>query len=351
MRYQVPVWILIGLLYVSGNIIFRIFNHQGWPDIPSIIFLFLPWLVWIVLAPRVIQFSLGYLLQPPLLAQKISYHVLHAVGTLIVFFSLESFANYCIRYAIHLPIGISEIFTTLFPEGFGTRLVVYSAIVVLAQGIAYVEYTQQVNFQNLALQSQVIISQLKALKMQVQPHFLFNTHQAIVGMLLDKENDKAIAMLTNLSSLLRQTLDIAEEQFISLSHELDITRQYLSIQQIRFSDRLKINIDAQQDLLDAQLPPFILQPLVENAFQHGFSKNAHNCLIEVIVRQEADRVRINIRDDGAGIPVKPNFKVGIGLSNVYSRLSHVYQDDFHLRLKNNQSRGTDVELDIPLIRA
>ena len=183
--------------------------------------------------------------------------------------------------------------------------------------------------------------------MQIQPHFLFNTHQAIAGLMLKNQTEKASEMLSCLSSLLRQTLIIQQEKFIPLKQELTILKEYLNIQQIRFHDRLVVSVSEPPDLLGAMIPPFILQPLIENAIQHGFAPYADSGLLEVKVFQEGERLFITVRDDGGGIKHSRGRK-GIGLQNVRARLEEYYGDNYLLTLKNHDVKGAIATLGIPM---
>jgi LytS/YehU family sensor histidine kinase len=227
------------------------------------------------------------------------------------------------------------------------RLFTYFFIVAVTQSVTYFDTVRHVEMQNSKLQTQLAEGKLRTLHMQIQPHFLFNTHQAIAGLMLKNKIEKALEMLSGLSRLLRQTLVVQQEQFIPLKQELIIVKEYLTIQQIRFHDRLVVSFAEPIELLDAKIPPFILQPLIENAIQHGFAPYSDSGLIEVNVYQEEDRLCITVRDDGGGLKHFRGRK-GIGLQNVKARLEEHYRNEYLFTLNNHPVKGAIATLVIPL---
>ena len=198
------------------------------------------------------------------------------------------------------------------------------------------------------LEAQLTRAQLQALKMQLHPHFLFNTHHAILALMLKHENETAIKMLTRFSDLLRLTLDNTGDQTVSLKQELEFLHCYLEIQKMRFQDRLRVHMDIDPQVLSAQVPNLILQPLVENAIQHGIASHSSAGLIEVTALRENDRLKLEVCDDGPGLPEDlAALKEGIGLSNTRARLTELYGDAYHFDLSNRTATGLRVTIKIP----
>lgn len=193
------------------------------------------------------------------------------------------------------------------------------------------------------LETRLAEAQLLALKSQLHPHFLFNTHHAIISLMVRQDNAGAIRMLTQLSDLLRLTLQQPDRQVTTVRAELEALQLYLGIQRERYGDRLQVRIDAQPALLDAEIPWFLLQPLAENALKHGIDTLAGGGELHLVLTREADRIVLRLRDNGPGFP--PGFDLaknsaGIGLRNTEARLARLYGDRCTLAFSGSEVRVT-----------
>ncbi|MEW6210130.1 MAG: histidine kinase [Acidobacteriota bacterium] len=223
-------------------------------------------------------------------------------------------------------------------------------VLILGVGFAidyYRKYRQR-ELQAAALKAQLARAQLETLRAQLHPHFLFNTLNSIVGLIRNNENQAAIRMTTELSELLRCALDSADRQEVSLSDEMEFIRRYLGIQQMRFSDRLRVEIDVADDTFEARVPSLILQPLVENAVRHGISARDQQGSLKLSARRNDGRLEINIYNDGPQLPADWRMEQhqGIGLSNTRARLDQLYGESGRLSLWNHD-RGVMANLAIP----
>ena len=189
-------------------------------------------------------------------------------------------------------------------------------------------------------------ARLEALKAQIQPHFLFNTMHAITA-LMHTDVERADRMMAQLSDLLRQSIERADRQEVTLREELDFLRGYLDIQQTRFGDRLRAHVHAVPEVLDAMVPALVLQPLVENAIRHGFGERVSGGRVEVLARRAQERLRVEVRDDGAGLPAD-GVREGTGLSNTRARLQQLYGPAQILELEPTPGGGTRVRIELPL---
>jgi ligand-binding sensor domain-containing protein len=198
------------------------------------------------------------------------------------------------------------------------------------------------------LESQLARAQLRVLEMQVQPHFLFNALNGI-GVLIREDPGRATRMITRLSEFVRMALDRSGVQEISLREELTFVDRYLSIELLRFGDRLTVRQAVHDELLDALVPTMILQPLVENAIRHGVSKRRGQVTIRIEASRENGTLNLHVRDDGAGIPAAgvEGLREGIGLTNTRARLHQLYGDAHRFELSSHPEGGVDVELAIP----
>jgi two-component system, LytTR family, sensor kinase len=194
------------------------------------------------------------------------------------------------------------------------------------------------------LQTQLVQAQLQLLKMQLQPHFLFNTLHAISA-LLHKDPALADKMIARLGELLRATLEHGGSQEVTLQQELDFVRPYLEIEQARFGPRLRVALEIDPEALDASVPSMILQPLVENAIRHGVAARPGPGRVEVRVRRVGPALQIQVCDDGPGLP--PRFREGLGLTNTRARLHGLYGPAQELTLANGPAGGVVATLTLP----
>ncbi len=198
------------------------------------------------------------------------------------------------------------------------------------------------------LTAQLAEARLGALRMQLHPHFLFNSLNAITVLVRDQRTREAAAMLELLSDVLRQVLRTGAAHEIPLSQELRFLEQYLAIEQVRFSDRLTVSFAVDAAARDAAVPGFILQPLVENALRHGLADRSEDGRVEIEARREGEDLVLTVRDNGAGLP--PNLAQrteGLGLANTRERLATLYGDRARLELAANPGGGTTATVRLP----
>lgn len=201
------------------------------------------------------------------------------------------------------------------------------------------------------LENQLAKAQLQALKMQLQPHFLFNAHNAIATLIRTGHAEQAIDMLSGLSDLLRCSLTQSEEQLIPLKQELELIAKYLEIEQIRFEDRLDLNFQIGMQAEKAWVPNLFLQPLVENAFKHGISKSIGPANLTIRINKEEDVLVTSIYNSGPSLGVEKisESQFGIGLSNTIDRMKQLFDGNYKLSLKD-RAEGVLVKLTFPFIQ-
>ena len=199
------------------------------------------------------------------------------------------------------------------------------------------------------LESQLAKAQLQTLRMQLNPHFLFNTLHSISALVREDNKILAIRMITELGDLLRQTLQLSGSQEVTLREELEFLKKYLNLEQIRFQDRLQIQMLIEPETVSANVPYLILQPLVENAIRHGISQSRKASLIEVRTSKQNGNLVMQVRDNGPGLPIDWKGWNGksIGLPNIKARLESLYQNSYHFELKNSEEGGALATISIP----
>jgi sensor histidine kinase YesM len=221
--------------------------------------------------------------------------------------------------------------------------ILYCLVLGAAIAYDYYERFREKSVRTAQLEASLTAARLHALELQLQPHFLFNTLNAVTTLVRSRRNDDAAAMLVGLSDLLRYTLDHAGHQRVALEEELTVLRRYLDIQQMRFGDRMSFTFDVAPDATRAAMPALMLQPLAENAVRHGIEQLPDGGVVNVSASRDGDRLRIDIFNSGKLASASSN---GIGLRNTRERLQHLYGDDATFSLVN-AAGGVLASLTIP----
>ena len=225
---------------------------------------------------------------------------------------------------------------------------IYWAVLSIYQAVRYYRKYRERELATSKLEARLAQSRLQVLKMQLHPHFLFNTLNAI-SELIYKDRESAERMIGDLSDLLRLSFENLEVQEISLKQELEFLRKYLEIEQMRFHDRLVVEMEISPDTLDASVPNMILQPLVENAIKHGIAPRSTGGKIEIGAVRNNGSLELSVSDNGIGVPFNDvaNVSDGVGLSNTRRRLKHLYGDRHKFELSAAALSGLKVNLRIP----
>jgi two-component system LytT family sensor kinase len=220
--------------------------------------------------------------------------------------------------------------------------------VIVAVSLAFDYYSKyrERELSAAELEKQLAEARLQALQMQLNPHFLFNSLHSISA-LMHQDVEGADGMIARLSDLLRAALESSDTQEVTLREELDLLKRYLAIEQIRFGDRLNVNIAAPPELLDAEVPNLILQPLVENAIRHGVEPRATPGRIELRAQRSNNALVLEVSDNGPGLPSSQPMDEGVGLSNTRTRLRTLYGEAHSFELRQSPEGGLLVRLTIP----
>jgi hypothetical protein len=290
------------------------------------------WVVWALLTPAVL-----YALRRWPLDARPMYRPLLAHAVVALF--LSSLHN-----AV-LEILAQSFNPVAFVWGVFTGMVFYSVIAMVYTAVRFRSLFVAEQLSAAALEAELTQTKLDTLRSQLRPHFLFNTLNAI-SVFMTEDAGKAQQMLFRLSSLLRRSLD-EEAHEVPLRRELAYVNDYLDIQRGRFGDRLVVNVTVDPDVLETRVPVFLLQPLLENAIEHG--KSDDRCTtITLAAGREGESLHIVLADDGPGIADRPSLRQGIGLGNTRARLHHLYGARATLELGAADAHGARVEIRIPL---
>ncbi len=227
-------------------------------------------------------------------------------------------------------------------------MVFYWVIVLAHTGWLYYQRLRDRERQAAALTTELVQARLDALRMQLNPHFLFNTLHTISA-LIHEQPATADRMVVRLSELLRQTLDRADVHEVPLRQELAFLEGYLDIEKTRFRERLTVDLRIEPAALDCAVPFLLLQPLVENAIRHGIEPREANGRIEITARRAGGQLELSVSDNGPGLtePAADRAREGVGLSNTRSRLAHLYGGEQGLELASAPGGGLRVNLRLP----
>jgi LytS/YehU family sensor histidine kinase len=235
-----------------------------------------------------------------------------------------------------------------FYNGILTFLVLYAAIVTVSYVLDSRERLALQRTETARLNELLSKAQLDALRRQIEPHFLFNTLNAVAGLVREGRNDAAVGMIAGLSDFLRRVLQDSTQQQVPLGEEMEFAQKYLDIQKVRFAERLQLSVDVPKELYPAQVPSLILQPMVENAVKHGIAKRAQGGAIRIAASRCDGVLTLRVCNDGPSLPVGWEMaRSGIGMSNVRTRLQSLYGDAFELSMRNQDAGGVEVSVSLP----
>lgn len=234
-----------------------------------------------------------------------------------------------------------------FFTSIGPGMFVYASMVAAAHAIRYFAEAREREVQNARLAEQLTAAQFATLQSQLNPHFLFNTLNSIVVRARSGDGPATARMAEQLSEVLRRTLGRHRAHEVTLDDELTLVREYLAIEEARFSDRLRVEFDVDDALLPAAVPSFALQHLVENAIRHGIARRATAGLVRVIARRDGSSVELSVIDDGPGIGARAEIADGHGLANTTGRLRALYGEEGSLTLENAPDGGAAAAVRFP----
>ncbi len=350
------LWLALVLLFTSQFVLVGSFS---WGEALSHAIFF--WGLWVLLMPLVVLLSFWFPIERSRPMKAVGIHTLACA--LVVAASQLAFRNF-----IPIPVpggpneGVRNPGTAARqsrrpepppPQAFlalraGLDILVYWSLFGVCQGLTNFRRSQERERRAAELEARLTRSKLQALRMQINPHFLFNTLNAISTLIYVKPR-AADEMLGDLSELLRRCLDSMEEQEIPLSRELEFIRAYVAIEQKRFGDRLRMEQDVPDGLMKAVVPALILQPLVENAIRHGIEPQRAPGLITIEARRDGNALHLVVADDGKGPPADDSGlkRRGIGLSNTQTRLQELYGPEQQFSFGKRSPRGCVVRMRLP----
>jgi len=347
------VWLAFSLLSASQAVLEMVSEGMHHPWVRLFLMVALSWMPWVFGSSWVIRLCREH---PPTEWRDPRTWFRH----------LSLYAALALAYAIWIaclqevlrPFGAGSLqppFIALSMAYFISRLnialLMYVAIVAITHTFDARVRLSKRETEAATFNAQLARAELDALRRQLEPHFLFNTLNAIAGLLRENRIKPAITAIARLGDLLRKVLDSSDKQLVSLGEELHLLESYVSIQVLRFGERLHVSLDIPEELRGAQVPSLLLQPLVENAIQHGIAKRAAQGLVLVSAARSAQGLTIRVSNDGPLLPVTDIWsEAGVGLTNVRTRLRMLYGENCLISLRNRDEGGVEALVSLPYTR-
>jgi two-component system LytT family sensor kinase len=342
---------LIGLLFAGRNIVAFISRGRSIDWGPGVLFEIIYWYLWALFTPLIFWYAGRFPIERRNWPRRAAALVIFGLIVAPVQVSLEIAINLTLAAKVfHMPAAelaqrLALIDRIILVESF-TGFLTYAVIVGVSYAFDFYQKYRERDVRASELKSQLARAELQNLKMQLHPHFLFNTLNTI-SVLMVKDTRAANRMLVHLSDLLRSTLETVGTHEVTLKQELEFLERYLEIERTRFQDRLSVEMKVEPEVLDARVPNLILQPLVENAIRHGIAPLLASGMVEINARRENGMVQLEVRDNGPGINGASGLKEGVGLSNTRARLVQLYGKDHRFELHNTEGGGLLVCVAIP----
>jgi len=327
----------IGIMHAEGK-------HHSW--LPLFLIEFVSWLPWALITPLVIHLARRYPLVGGINVRSVIVHL-----TVFAGISAVAEAWSAMFQVLFNPWGNRHWPT--FVDTWSTTLLFQVLLFVIAYSlILTVTYVVDARDSTARLNEELSKAQLAALRRQMEPHFMYNTLNSIAGLIRDDRKDAAVSMIVGLSEFLRRASENSHRSQVTLQEEVEYLQRYLEIQKTRFGERLQVSVDIPPELLRAQVPNLLLQPLVENAIKHGITKRVAGGVVRVGGICDSGNLCLSVYNDGPGLPADWEVRhTGVGIGNLRTRLQILHGDRSGLHLKCADPEGVEVVVTLPFREA
>lgn len=340
-------WTLLGLINCGQFLLFTVVANRPGAQLGDFIITLVNMWLWALFTPSIFWLAWRFPLERRVWLRHVLLHVLLSIGYALVSCSFDQLQ---MRLVISPPdwrFGFARYFaSTLF-----LNVQDYFLTLVVGYGLRYYAQMQERRLRATELESQLWQTRLQALEMQLRPHFFFNALHSVASLIRSGQPTEAVRMIGGIGDLMRAVLRRDGGQEVPLSQELELVEQYLAIERIRFQDRLEVSVQVAPETLEALVPHFLLQPLVENAIRHGLDAVDGRGRVELSVTREAAQLVLKVRDTGVG-PTDAQVAAGgrgVGLANTRARLRHLYSDRHRFELGPAEGGGALALVSIPFL--
>jgi two-component system, LytTR family, sensor kinase len=309
------------------------------------------WWVFATFVLATIALASRFPIQPGRWRPTVLFHF--GVSLLFPVFSLGTAV--ALRYLLFIRHEVAVSYGTLFGRAlalyYSLYMLYYWAIVGVSSAFQYYQLYRERALGEARLERDLSDAHLSALQAQLQPHFLFNTLNAVCGYALERNHEAVVAMLTRLSDLLRAVLSRRSSHTIPLGEEMRTLESYIELQRLRLGDRLAVEVLVESDALSAEVPPLLLQPIVENAIEHGVCRVPGGGLVQVSARRRNGVVEVTVADNGPGFPADAGAGIpqGLGLSATVERLRLMYGGTCRVETSGRPGGGAVVRVRFPYV--
>jgi len=352
-RWIALIWSAGGLFDASQTVLIMHAEGRYPPWVPLFTTELASWLPWAVATPYVIHLARRH---PMVRATNVRAVATHLAAFAVISAIAETWST--VLQMLFNPFGSSkwptfaDTWTTTFIFQALTFLIAYALIVTVTYLVDARESMARQMAETARLNEELSNAQLAALRRQIEPHFMYNTLNSIAGLVRDHLNDAAVSMIVGLSEFLRRSSEDSHRAQVPLQEEVEYLQRYLDIQKARFGERLAVKVDIPPELLGAQVPSLLLQPLVENAIKHGIAKRVAGGAVRVLGARHDDQLRLSVYNDGPSGPMDwKATQTGVGLRNLRTRLQILHGEASELQLRCADPGGVEVIVTLPFREA
>ncbi|MGA3156353.1 MAG: histidine kinase [Steroidobacteraceae bacterium] len=349
--WMIAIWCAGGIVDASQSVLVMRSEggHHAW--LRMFVSEFISWLPWVVATPMVSTLARRY--------RQLSWRTIRVHLEVFVLISLIAASWYALLTMIFNPWGhptrpgpFPDVFENSLLYQSLTYLIVYVLIIAITLAIDYRDSIALQRTETARLNAELSQAQLAALRRQMEPHFMFNTLNSIAALVRDERNEAAVGMIVGLSDFLRRASEDFHRPQVALAEEVEYLQRYTDIQKVRFAERLQVSVDIPTELLQAQVPSLLLQPLVENGIKHGIARRVAGGAIRVTGERRDGNLWLRVFNDGPSLPASGQTQhTGIGLTNLRTRLQILHGGDFTLQLHDAEGGGVEVLVTLPFTTA
>ncbi len=344
------VWTILGVIYAIQIYLYNVSLGSDFEPFSFMAYYVPEYLLWAIYTPFIFKLNNRF----PIADKKIWFVILRVLPFALILTCIHLLSISILRWTFYrwydfsrIPNSLSEYISNVISTQFSIPILFFGCTLAIGYLLQYSKRNKELQMESLKLDKKLTQAQLKNLKSQLQPHFLFNALNTVSMLVRQNENNSAVKVISGLGGLLRYALDNKESQWTSLGVELEIIEKYLLIESIRFEGKLKYVITIEDKLKGIPVPDLLLQPIVENALKHGFDNFRIDGKIEIDVIGENDYCIIQVKDNGKGFyPDETSF--GFGLSSTSERLQRLYKGKANLLINSIPNSGTTISIQLPV---
>ena len=347
------IWCAGGLFDASQNVLImhKEGRHHSW--VPLFLTELAIWLPWALATPFISRLARRHTLGRGATVRTVAVHLAAFLTLAVVTEAWSALLQVLFNpWANRQPPEFVDTFSTSLLYQALTFLIVYALIVTVTLMLDSRERMARQIAETARLNEELSRAQLAALRRQIEPHFMFNTLNAIAGLVRDRRNDAAVSMIVGLSEFLRRASEDSHRAQVTLAEEVEYLQRYVDIQKVRFGERLEVSVDIPSELLRVQVPNLLLQPLVENAIKHGIAKRAAGGTVRVAGACHDGNLSLSVYNDGPQTPADREVRhTGVGIGNLRTRLQILHGARSGLQLRHDDAGGVEVVVTLPLREA